>query len=376
MFRGEQSRTYSFYNDDDDSEQEDHSEENTAEEEDMEVQTRSRDVANVEDDHDELYPTEAEKRKERRHAQASREREGERRRREGLPRNYLLIDSHTKIPYGQGVGNWRKELMLLSRKLDPAIGNINKHPQTLVKEIADWIQHTWEYSEDISDKYVKEVIARGVSLRRSVLWKKIRSGERKPDDVSDRSWRSLARELENPASIRKADICSRANASRLNFGRTGPSGEVGVRERLRKKLKRSPEPEEINFEMARDKGYGGQSKRIKSTDNIMHGSRDEDVRLDEEEIHRNSGGAAGQSPEYSRSPQGTSRGPIHLRDGGRQEWETAPNTTDSSRVLSISEEDLARHPMVMRMMERLEALEGKKTTGTVDTEPLSLYSLI
>lgn len=78
MFREEQSRTYSFYNDDDDEEQEDRTEENTAEEEDMEVQTRSRDVANVEDDHDELYPTEAEKRKERRHVQASREREGER----------------------------------------------------------------------------------------------------------------------------------------------------------------------------------------------------------------------------------------------------------------------------------------------------------
>ena len=263
--------------------------------------------------------------------------------------------------------------MLLSRKLDPAIGNINKHPQTLVKEIADWIQHTWEYSKDISDKYVKEVIAREVSLRRSDLWKKIRSGERKLDDVLDRSWRSLARELENPMSIKKAEICSRANTSRLNFGRTGPSGEVGVRERLRKKLKRSPEPEEINFEMARDKGYGGRSKRIKPTDNIMHGSRDEDVRLDEEELHRNSGGAAGQSPKFSRSPQRTSRGPIHLRDGGRREWETAPNTTDSSRVLSISEEDLARHPMVMRMMERLEALEGKKTTSRVDTEPMRAY---
>lgn len=41
---------------------------------------------------------------------------------------------------------WCKELMLLSRKLDPAIGNINRQPESLVKEIADWIQNTWEYS--------------------------------------------------------------------------------------------------------------------------------------------------------------------------------------------------------------------------------------
>ena len=80
--------------------------------------------------------TEAEKRQERRRAKVAREREGERRRREGLPRNYLLVDEHTKKPYGAGVGNWRKELMLLSKKLDPAIGQINKQPPNIVKEIA------------------------------------------------------------------------------------------------------------------------------------------------------------------------------------------------------------------------------------------------
>ena len=73
-----------------------------------------------------MYPTETEKRRERRHAQASREREGVRRSREGLPRNYLLVDEYSRGPYGQGVSSWRKELMLLSRKLDPAIGNINR----------------------------------------------------------------------------------------------------------------------------------------------------------------------------------------------------------------------------------------------------------
>ena len=157
--------------------------------------------------------------------------------------------------------------------MDPSIGLINRQPHDDVQEIADWIQHTWEYSIPIKFEVVKEVIARGVSLRRAELWKKIRNNEPKPEDVSDRTWRSLKRELENPATIRKLHNCSKANASRMNFGRTGPSGEVGVRERLRKRLRRSPYPEEIRFEMARDKGYGRRSKRMQNEDNVMHGSQ-------------------------------------------------------------------------------------------------------
>ena len=49
--------------------------------------------------------------------------------------------------------------MLLSRKLDPAIGNINRQPHDALKEIMDWIQHTWEYRGPIKDRYMKEVIA-------------------------------------------------------------------------------------------------------------------------------------------------------------------------------------------------------------------------
>ena len=78
--------------------------------------------------------------------------------------------------------------MLLSRDLDPAIGNINKQPKVAVKEIAEWIQHIWEYSRPIKWEFVKEVIARRVSLRRSELWNRICMGEDKPDGMNDRTW--------------------------------------------------------------------------------------------------------------------------------------------------------------------------------------------
>lgn len=64
--------------------------------------------------------------------------------------------------------------------------------------------------------------------------------------------------------------CSKANAARVNFGRTRRSREVGIRERLRKMLRRSPDPEEIQFEIVQDKGYGGRLKRKQLQDSIMH----------------------------------------------------------------------------------------------------------
>ena len=198
--------------------------------------------------------TKAENRKERRHAKKAREREGDRRRCEGKSRNYLLVDQYMGKPYGAGISDWRKEVILLSKKPDPAIGQINKQPQDVVKEIAEWIEQTWEYSTPIRFEVVKDVVARGVSLRRAELWMKIRNKEPKPKDVTDRPWRSLKKELQNPATIRKSMMCRKANASRVNFGRTGPSREVGVRERLRRQLRRSLDPEEIQQKMARDKG--------------------------------------------------------------------------------------------------------------------------
>lgn len=91
-----------------------------------------------------IYRTDAERRKERRQERALLDKEGDRRRQEGLPRNYLQVDERTNKPYNVEVGDWRKELMLLSRDLDPSIGNINQQPEGAVAEIADWIQRMWE----------------------------------------------------------------------------------------------------------------------------------------------------------------------------------------------------------------------------------------
>lgn len=254
--------------------------------------------------------------------------------------------------------------MLLSRKLDPAIGSINRQPESLVKEIADWIQHTWEYSGEIKDKYVKEVIARGVSLRQSEIWRKMRRGEPKPDDVSDRSWRSLTLELESPTMIRKQESCSRANACRENFGRTGPSGEIGVRTRLKKQWGRSPDPDEVRFEMARDKGYSGRSKRSRPSENVMHGTKGALLTGDDGRISSRYTEEESESPSQDCSPPTASDVPVKSVVKGNPNVESV---TDEG-VLSISEEQLAQHPMVIRMMQRLEALEKRNSQNIVRGE--------
>jgi hypothetical protein len=53
-----------------------------------------------------------------------------------------------------------------------------------------------------------------------------------------------------------------ANSCRRTLGHIGPKGKMGIVEDLREQLGRSPDPNEIEDEMKRDKGYGGSSNRI------------------------------------------------------------------------------------------------------------------
>lgn len=51
-----------------------------------------------------------------------------------------------------------------------------------------------------------------------------------------------------------------AASMRQTIGRTGSRGENGVRELLRERFNRSPDPDEMEYELTRDKGYGGYKK--------------------------------------------------------------------------------------------------------------------
>ena len=364
-----QQQTYSFYNSDDEGTgSSDDSSENYEEELEPEGEGGADDE--TENVHEDLHgETEAEKRKERRIAKKVREREGDRRRKEGKPRNYLLVDQFSGKPYGAGVGDWRKEVKLLSKKLDPSIGQINKQPLDAVKEIAEWITQTWEYSNPMRFEVVKDVVARGVSLRRAELWKKIRYAEPKPEDVTDKAWKSLKKELHNPATQRKSLMCSKANANRVNFGRTGPSGEVGIRERLRRQFRRSPHPEEIQLEMSRDKGYGGQCKRkIIEAPSTHDRETSPPVSLVAMLINDCLNGENVEDTEDALAGSTSSQEALHHV---LQSQPVAPGHASSTQVNDLMDSEIACSPFVLNLMDRLAALENSLRKKTAEVTVLS-----
>jgi hypothetical protein len=363
-----QQQTYSFYNSDNEGTgSSDDSSENYEEEFGREGEEGADDETDIvpEDLHGE---TEAEKQKERKFAKKAREREGGRRK-EGKPRNYLLVYQFTGKPYGAGVGDWRKEVKLLSKKLDPSIGQINKQPLDAVKEIAEWITQTWEYSNPMRFEVVKDVVARGVSLRRAELWKKIRYAEPKPEDVTDKAWKSLKKELHNPATQQKSLMCSKANASRVNFGRTGPSGEVGIRERLHRQFRRSPHLEEIQLEMSRDKGYGGQCKR-----KIIEASSTHDretsppISLVARLINDCLNGENVEDTEDALAGSTSSQEALH---DVLESQPAAVGHASSKVVNDLMDSDIACSPFVLNLMDRLAALENSLRNKTAEVSALS-----
>ena len=169
--------------------------------------------------------------------------------------------------------------------------------------------------------------------------------------------------MDSPTQIRKSEICSRANASRVNFGRTGPSGEVGVRERLRRKL-RSPDPEEINFEMARDKGYGGQSAWKKVKGDVLQGGEhgtlflvDDPRRIDplknvDEDANEDNLNLLEAEQHDMHADNEEVGHSVRAFHGG-------------SEAMKLEDEEISKHPLVQSLLQQLEALEDRNTQAAM-----------
>lgn len=140
-------------------------------------------------------------------------------------------------------------------------------------------------------------------------------------------------------------------------------------------MRRSPDPEEIAFEMARDKGYGGRSKRTQKSENIMHRSQKGSVTVEDEQMSQRSGHAQWQSRTRECSPPGTFAVPVRSEENMDNQAEPAVDKVVASGVLTITEEQLAQHPMVIRMMQRLEALERRHNQSLHRGETLKPESI-
>jgi hypothetical protein len=205
-------------------------------------------------------PTESMLRRDRKRKQVSREAEVERREKMGRKPHFLSVDDRGR-PYGLGAKSWRAELNKLCCALDPSVMDVRNQPHKPMMTLKKRLASKFEYSADIDDDWLRGEIGRGVSTRRFLLMEMIRNGEEVPPGFDKDIWYKLERISADPKYKEKSQAMRHANSCRRTLGRTGPKGEMGIVEDLREQLGRSPDPDEIEDEMKRDKGYGGSSNK-------------------------------------------------------------------------------------------------------------------
>lgn len=145
--------------------------------------------------------------------------------------------------------------------LDPSVMDVRNQPHKPMMTLKKRLASKFEYSDDIDDDWLRGEIGRGVSTRRFQLMEMIRNGEQGPPGFDKDMWYNLERISADAKYKEKSQAMRHANSCRRTLGRTGPKGEMGIVEDLRERLGRSPDPDEIEDEMKRDKGYGGASIR-------------------------------------------------------------------------------------------------------------------
>ena len=174
---------------------------------------------------------------------------------------YYIMVSPSKTPYRDGMSAWKMELNKLCRALDPTIRDIRQQPHQKIQLLKKRLTDNFDYSGIISDQFILPLIGRRLSTTRNQIINEIKSQRACPPGVKLEHWEKLKRYSESESYHRKSEAMKRANACRHTLRRTGPGGEIGVRESLKVRLRRSPDPDEVRLEMSREKGYGGRKKQ-------------------------------------------------------------------------------------------------------------------
>lgn len=220
---------------------------------------RSNHIGKVEDL---PVPSPALDRRTRRHKQVAREEEIAQRKCDGKKPFYLTVDSEGK-PYGLGKPAWMAEIGKLATGLDPSCTHISRQTYEAVTTFKARLNERFEYSGPLNEDHMRSVMGKAVTRKRTELISLIHKGGSQPLHIDHEVWGRLVKLAASKQRKDKSKQGRYANACRKTYGRTGPRGLNGVRERLREYLERSPDPEEIEMEMNRDKGYAGYKKKIR-----------------------------------------------------------------------------------------------------------------
>ncbi|KAG0574272.1 hypothetical protein KC19_VG249300 [Ceratodon purpureus] len=261
------------------------------------------------------------RRRESRRKLRSMKKEASRRESEGKKPYFVIVDSDTGEVYGNGLKNWKKEVKKISYSLDPLVVDVRRFPKEKLREAREKLAEKFEYSSKLSKGFIWSVLGRALSQRRNAVLALIESGIPCPLSFDERVWNTLKKYKDDPATQKKREYTQRARASRGSGGKTKSLGEV---------LKRSPNPEEEEAEMRRDKGWGVRKRKAPAV-----------LKLDAIETSA------------SRELAGVEN------DGGLQHLQE--QGTPEQR---LSKEDVLQHPFVQSLRNKLQIMKAKEGQGT------------
>lgn len=200
-------------------------------------------------------------RQDRRERETRRDEDATERVRLGKKPYFINVSAEGK-PYGLGVTVWNDALAKIVRGLDPSYIDIRQQPFHLMEILMKRLQEDFEYSDELNTTWLRTRVGNALSSYRHELIRLIQTNQDRPMWVSKRIWEKLVK-LAGLEKFRiKSEQMRYANSCRRNKGRTGPLGEAGITERLRRQLLRSPTLDEVHEEMQRDKGYSGRSRKV------------------------------------------------------------------------------------------------------------------
>ena len=211
-------------------------------------------------------------RRERRGRKSYRELMAEIRDSSGRKRHFVHVSAEGK-PYGPGISVWNDTLGKVVRGLDPSYIDIRQQPYHLMETLMKRMSEDFEYSENINPSWLRTRVGNALSSYRHEIMKVIDAGEERPTWVKNEIWEKLVRFQRSEEHKQKSLQMRYANSCRKRKGRTRPIGVVGIVERLREKLRRTPDDVEVETEMLRDKGYSRKVKRRSSQVSANEGSR-------------------------------------------------------------------------------------------------------
>lgn len=186
--------------------------------------------------------------------------EARKRESEGKIPFFVVVDDAGHV-YGNGLKNWKKKVKKLSYTLDPTVFDVRRFTKDALREARDKLGEKFEYSAKLCKGFFKGVLGKALSQRRSALLALIESGIPCPLSFDERVWNTPDKFKDDPTTKKKRSDSKQARASRGSGGRTGPLGKSCMRQKLSELLGRSPDPEEMEWEMKRDKGWSGRKRK-------------------------------------------------------------------------------------------------------------------